>query len=66
MSGMAGRPLRDDEVVGHVNGDVTDCSPDNLALYVDGECLGKPVHWLVANARWVMAMYGGREVWRSG
>ena len=57
MSAMAGHPLRPDDEVRHINGDVTDCRPENLEL----ACCGQPVHWLVAHARWILAEYGAHS-----
>ncbi len=57
MSAMAGRPLRADEEVRHINGDQADCRPENLAMWFEGECLGQPVLWQLAYAKWVVATY---------
>lgn len=57
MSAMAGRPLRTEEDVRHINGDETDCRPQNLEMWFAGECLGQPVLWQVAYAKWYVATY---------
>lgn len=57
MGAMAARPLRDDEEVRPINGDETDCRPENLEMWCEGECIGQPVLWLVEHAKWIIAMY---------
>jgi hypothetical protein len=59
MSGMMGYPIRAHEEVRHIDGDVTNCNPENLEFWIDGENFGKPLNWRVANARYILAMYGG-------
>jgi hypothetical protein len=59
MGAMAGRPLRADEEVRHINGDVRDCRPENLEMWFEGRRYGKPVRWLVAEARALLADYAG-------
>lgn len=58
MSAMAGRPIREGEDVRHLDGDRTNCDPENLELWRDGRRLGKPAPWLVGHARWILTTLG--------
>jgi hypothetical protein len=54
MSAMAARQLRDDEEVRHISGDLTDCRPENLEMWCNGQRFGQPATWQYRHELWVL------------
>jgi hypothetical protein len=62
MARALGRPLTDDEVVHHVNGDRTDNRPENLELWSTGHPRGQRIEDKVAFAIELLRRYAPEEL----